>query len=393
MELFEVNSELYDANCDPAARVYVNQGGTSSGKTYCIMQRLIEIALTEPRSIITVTGQDLPNLKVGAKRDMQTILFNSPFLMDAFSENRSDNYYSCSNGSIIEFKSYDDAQDAKNGKRDYLFVNEANGITYDIYWQLQIRTKKKVWLDYNPSARFWVHDKVLGADDVRLIITDHRSNRFLSEEEHRRIETIDDRELWGVYARGLTGKLTGLVYKHYNVVDKMPPIGECKARGYGLDFGFSNDPAALIEMRLAHGELWLDELIYETDLTNPDIASRCFDIGLTKRDKIVADAAEPKSIKELNNLGLWVVPSAKGADSINAGIDTIRRYTINVTRHSRNLIKEIGVYKYKVDRDGKTTNVPIDKFNHAMDATRYVGTDLLTERRTGTAKSHLTKLY
>ena len=393
MALFNVNSELYNANCDPAARIYVNQGGTSSGKTYCIMQRLIEIALTEPRSIITVTGQDLPNLKVGAKRDMQTILFKSPFLADSFSENRSDNYYSCSNGSIIEFKSYDDEQDAKNGKRDYLFVNEANGITYPIYWQLQIRTKKKVWIDYNPSSRFWVYDKVIGGEDVRLIISDHRANKYLSEEEHRRIENIDDKELWNVYARGLTGKLTGLVYKHYNVVDKMPPLSECKAHGYGLDFGYSNDPAALVEMRLAHGELWLNELIYETDMTNPDIAKRCHGLGLGKRDKIVADASEPKSIQELKNLGLWVVPSVKGADSINAGIDTIRRYPINVTRHSRNIIKEMGIYKYKVDRDGKTTNTPIDKFNHAMDAVRYVGTDILTTRRTGVVRATTTRLY
>ena len=393
MELFECNSELYKANCDPNVRVYVNQGGTSSGKTYCIMQRLIAIALTEPYSIITVVGQDLPNLKVGAMRDLKTMLQKSQFLTDQFSENRSDLTFTSPNGSIIEFKSYDDEQDAKSGKRDYLFVNEANGITYGIYWQLQMRTRNKVWLDYNPSSRFWVHDKVIGGDGVKLIISDHRANRFLTEAEHKRIENTDDRELWLVYARGLTGKLTGLVYPRFNVVDRMPPISECKAIGHGLDFGFTNDPAALVEVRLAHGELWVDEVIYETGLTNPDIANRCHALGITKKHKIVADGAEPKSIQELRNLGLWVVPSVKGADSINAGIDTIRRYPINVTRRSRNIIKEMGIYKYKVDRDGKTTNTPIDKFNHAMDAMRYVCTDMLTTRRTGTAKYNPTYLY
>ena len=393
MELFEVNSELYDANCDTTARVYVNQGGTSSGKTYCIMQRLIELALTEPRSIITVAGQDLPNLKAGAMRDMQTILYNSQFLSDAFSENRSDHYYTCSNGSIIEFKSYEDAQDAKNGKRDYLFVNEANGITYEIYWQLQIRTKKKVWIDYNPSARFWVHDKVIGGGDVRLIITDHRSNRFLSKDEHERIENIDDRELWNVYARGLTGKLTGLVFQNFSVVDKMPHIAECKKHGYGMDFGYTNDPSTLIEMALAHGQLWLDELMYETGLTNPDIAARCKGLGLSRRDKIVADSAEMKSIAELNNMGLWVVPSVKGADSINVGIDMMRRYHINITRRSVNLLNEVKKYKYKVDRDGNATNKPIDNFNHAIDASRYVCMAELGEKRTGTARAHNIRLY
>lgn len=393
MDLFECNEELFEANCDPDVRVYVNQGGTSSGKTYCIMQRLIAIALSEPRAIITVVGQDLPNLKSGAIRDMQTMLYRQPYLAQQFTENRSDHYYSAANGSIIEFKSYEDAQDAKSGKRDYLFVNEANGITYEIYWQLQMRTRKKVWLDYNPSARFWVHDKVIGGEGVRLIISDHRSNRFLSESEHQRIEGIDDKELWMVYARGLTGKLTGLVFPRFKVVDKMPPLSECKAHGYGLDFGFSNDPAALVDVRLAHGELWLDEIFYETGLTNPDIARRSRECGLTNKDKIVADAAEPKSIAELRNLGLWVVPSVKGADSINSGIDTMRRYPINVTRRSVNISKEMKVYKFKVDRDGNATNKPIDKFNHAMDAARYVATDILTTRRSGTARYRNTYLY
>lgn len=393
MELFKVNSELYTANSDPAARVYVNQGGTSSGKTYCIMQRLMEIAMTEPHAIITVVGQDLPNLKVGAMRDMQTIIGKCDVLGKIFSENRSGHYYTTPGGAIIEFKSYEDAQDAKNGKRDYLFVNEANGIIYEIYWQLQIRTKKKIFIDYNPSARFWVHDNVIGGDGVKLIISDHRQNRFLSDAEHARIEGIEDRELWKVYARGLTGKLTGLVYPHYSIVEAMPPLNECKAHGHGLDFGFTNDPTALVEMRLAHGALWLDELIYSTGLTNPDIAARCKNIGVTKRDRIVADSAEPKSIAELNNLGLWVIPSVKGNDSINAGIDTLRRYPINVTRRSVNLIGEMKKYKYAVDRDGNTTNKPIDAFCHALDAARYVGTAILTTRRTGTARARNTYLY
>ena len=392
MELFEVNSELYEANCDEAARVYVNQGGTSSGKTYCIMQRLIEIAATEPHSIITVVGQDLPNLKVGAMRDTQTIIDRSEVLSAMFTENRSGHYFTTPVGSIIEFKSYENAQDAKNGKRDYLFINEANGISYEIYWQLQIRTKKKIFIDYNPSARFWVHDKVIGGEGVRLIISDHRQNKFLTEEEHRRIENISDRELWKVYARGLTGKLTGLVFPMFNVVDEMPPLNECKKHGYGLDFGFTNDPTAMVDLRLAHGALWLDEIIYSTGMTNPDIATACKEAHLN-RDKIVADSAEPKSIQELRNLGLFVVPASKGADSVNSGIDMLRRYTINVTRRSTNIIRELKAYKYKVDRDGNTTNAPIDDFNHAMDAMRYIGMDMLAVRRTGTAKAHNTYLY
>ena len=141
MMLFDVNAELYEANQDERYRIFVNQGGTSSGKTYCIMQLLIETAIREPRCVITVCGQDLPNLKVGALRDTENIMSRSPFLCDFFSENKSDHTFRGANDSIIEFKSYDSAQDAKNGKRDYLFVNEANGITFEIFWQLQIRTR------------------------------------------------------------------------------------------------------------------------------------------------------------------------------------------------------------------------------------------------------------
>ena len=171
MEIFEVNDELYQANDDPNYRVFVNQGGTSSGKTYCLMQLLIGKSIEKPGSIITVCGQDLPNLKVGALRDTQTIIQRSDVLQRWFAENKTDHYFRGANGSIIKFKSYATPQDAKNGKRDYLFCNEANGITFEIYWQLQIRTRKQVFLDYNPNARFWVHDQLIGRKDTKHTIS------------------------------------------------------------------------------------------------------------------------------------------------------------------------------------------------------------------------------
>lgn len=392
MQLFSVIGGLYKANSDETKRFIVNQGGTSSGKTYTIMQRLVVLAVSHPRCIITVAGQDLPNLKVGAMRDLETIISGSEWLSKWFTENRSSNTWRGLNMSIIEFKSYDSAQDAKNGKRDYLFVNEANGIPYEIFWQLQIRTRKQVFIDYNPSARFWVHDNIIGREDARLIISDHRANHFLQPEEHKKIEEIDDEQLWRVYARGLTGKIEGLIFTKWDVVDKMPPLDECKMQGFGLDFGFTNDPTALIELRLAHGELWADEHIYRTGLTNPDIHKECTDCGITRRNAIIADCAEPKSITELNNLGLYVIASEKGKDSIINGIDILKRYTIHITRRSHGLRNEMAQYKWKVTRDGLTTNQPIDSFNHAIDAMRYVALKYLRKARRGTAKGHITRL-
>ena len=383
-ELFTVEERLYlyDLNINSDKRVLVNQGGTSSGKTYSIMQVLFELGYEEPNSIITVVGQDIPNLKVGAYRDAKTIMNSNDLVTDFYPTiNEGERIIKCKNGSIIEFKSYADAQDAKSGKRDYLFVNEANGISYDIYWQLAIRTRKKVFIDYNPTSRFWAHDELIGREGVELIISYHKGNRFLSEEEHQRIESIADPELKRVYARGKTGKIEGLVLTNWDIVDSIPPEYEWKMCCYGLDFGFVNDETALEQVVLAHGELWIDEKIYSTGLTNPDIASRAKEQGLTGQQQIVADCAEPKSIRELQGCGLWVTASPKGADSIVSGLDILKRYKIHVTRHSLGILSNLRAYKWSKDKDGNTTNKPEDKNNHGIDAIRYVVLEKLPVHR------------
>lgn len=383
-ELFTVEERLYlyDLNINSDKRVLVNQGGTSSGKTYSIMQVLFELGYEEPNSIITVVGQDIPNLKVGAYRDAKTIMNSNDLVTDFYPTiNEGERIIKCVNGSLIEFKSYADAQDAKSGKRDYLFVNEANGISYDIYWQLAIRTRKKVFIDYNPTARFWAHDELIGREGVELIVSYHKGNRFLSEEEHQRIESIADPELKRVYARGKTGKIEGLVLTNWDIVDAMPPEEEWKMCCFGLDFGFVNDETALEQVVLAHGELWIDEKIYSTGLTNPDIACRAKEQGLTGQQQIVADCAEPKSIRELQGCGLWVTASPKGADSIVSGLDILKRYKIHVTRHSLGILSNLRAYKWSKDKDGNTTNKPEDKNNHGIDAIRYVVLEKLPVHR------------
>lgn len=389
---FKVIKELYKANTDGNYRTFVNQGGTSSGKTYTIMQVLFVYAMTEPNAVITICGQDLPNLKVGALRDAKTIINGSEWMREYFNVNESGSFITGRNNSILEFKSYDNEQDAKNGKRDYLFVNEANGIPYEIYWQLQIRTRKRVYIDYNPSARFWAHDEVINTEGTKLIISDHRGNPFLSEEEHERIEGIADEELWKVYARGMTGKITGLVLTRWDVVDDLPPRDEWRGDWYGMDFGFTNDPTALEHVVLAHGELFVDEVIYETGLTNPEIAQKAKAAGLTRGDMIVADSAEPKSIRELTNTGLWVTPSEKGKDSIAVGLDILRRYVIHFTRRSHGIIGNAKAYQWKRDRDGKRTNDPQDGNDHGIDAIRYVALlKLNTRRQTGGSRAKVMK--
>ena len=375
-------SPLFRANYNATERTIVNQGGTSSGKTYSIMQVLFLLAMQDNRCVVTVVGQDVPNLKKGAYRDAKTILDGSEPLQQWFPViNEGERLIKCVNGSIIEFSSFKDAQDAKSGKRDYLFINEANGIPYEVYWQLAIRTRKKIFIDYNPTARFWVHDELIGRKGVRLIISDHRKNHFLTQEEHERIEGIEDEELWKVYARGLTGKIEGLVLTNWDICDTLPPMDEWKMSCRGLDFGFTNDPSALEHVILAHGELWINEELYSTGMTNPDIAHRAKDEGIGSSDQIIADCAEPKSIRELQAHGLWVTASPKGQDSIVSGLDILKRYRIHVTRRSIGILGNLRSYQWGKDKDGNMTNKPEDKNNHGIDAIRYVALAKLAQHR------------
>lgn len=362
-------SKLYNAE----KRVIVCQGGTSSGKTYTILQVLLLIASANIKQVVTVVGQDVPNLKVGTWRDAKRIVSDNPTLQRMFVVSEGFLQLRCINGSIVEFKSYTNEQDARSGKRDYLFVNEANGISYEVYWQLAIRTCKRIFIDYNPSARFWVHDKIVGGDDVLLTITDHRHNPFLSQDEHNRIESISDPELWRVYARGLTGRIQGVIYNDITVVDKMPET--YKGRWLGLDFGY-NDPTALLDVRLSEGKLWIDEVLYHQHLTNTDIHKAIVSNGLLGV-QIIADSAEPKSIEELRRLGCRIESARKGTDSIRVGISTLKRYNLCVTRRSANVRKELNNYKWKVDGSGNITNEPVDMYNHSLDALRYVALNRL----------------
>jgi phage terminase large subunit len=376
-------SVIFDRNYNSTAEVIVNQGGTSSGKTYSILQVLCLKAIGENDQVISVVGQDVPNLKSGALRDMQTIVASSPDIQSWIKGyNASDRIYTFHNGSIIEFKSYQDPQDAKSGKRHYLFMNEANGINYWIYWELARRTTKQVFIDYNPNARFWVHDKLIGKEGVELIISDHRHNPFLNDKTRRDIEGIrnEDEELWKVYARGMTGKIEGLIYRNWGTIGTIP--SEAQLVGAGLDFGFTNDPSAMVMVYRYNGELIIDEVMYHKGLTNQDISLFMTSCAVDRSVSIVADSAEPKSIEELRRMGWRIEGANKGKDSILNGIDILKRFRFNVTNRSTNILKELNAYKWK-EKDGNATNVPIDSFNHGMDALRYLALNKLAEKNRG----------
>lgn len=371
---------LYLANLNATEDIIINQGGTSSGKTYAIIQVLFSLAISE-KAVLTVVGQDIPNLKVGALRDALEIVEKSPELQSCIlSYNKTDRVFEFKSGSILEFKSYQTAQDAKSGKRDYLFVNEANGISHEIFAELYLRTRKRTFIDYNPNAEFWVHEHYIDKPGVRRFISDHRHNPFLQQKVRDKIEGLKDidLELWKVYARGLTGKIEGLILRNWAEVDEIPVAA--KLIDNGLDFGFTNDPTAVVKVYKMDRELYIDCPIYETNLTNPMIA----DLVKGWPGYIICDSAEPKSIVELSNMGINVESAVKGPDSVINSIDILKRFKLNVTRRSVQLKKELNNYKWRVDKaTGKTINEPVDFMNHAIDALRYVALNRLADDNSG----------
>lgn len=383
-----VISPIFDWNYNCDKPIIVNQGGTSSGKTYSILQVLFCKAAETPNQVITIAGQDIPNLKVGAIRDFETILGSNEFFSSFIANvNRTDKIWTFNNGSIMEFKSYDNEQDAKNGKRDYLFINEANGVSYAIYDQLQVRTSKQVFLDYNPTAPFWVHERLVGREDVQMFISNFKHNPFLDDEIKRKIikYKTTDLEKWKVYGLGLTGKIEGVIFKNVNWVSKFPT--HIKKVSFGMDFGFTNDPTTLIKCGVSDGELYAERWLHQHGMTTADIHKALTELGVGKNDVIYADSADPKTIKEVRLLGWRIRGAKKGADSIRYGIDAIKKYeALNIVNCEYWKVEQIS-YIWGVDkRTGKATNKPIDGYNHLWDALRY-GVQGLRLRRAKTRMS------
>lgn len=381
---------LYEATLNCSTPLLVHNGGSSSSKTYSTIQALFTIASTQPNKVITVVGSDLPNLKKGAIRDASTVLNNEPFFQQQVEKfNKSDHIYYFKTGSIIEFTSYADSQDAKNGKRTHCFLNEANGIAYPIFEQLRIRTTELTILDFNPSAEFWAHTVLKGRKDVTWINSTFRDNAFINptvrdaimgyEPTPENIEAGTANEYrWKVYGLGELSRLEGLIFPNYEVSAQWPTYN-VKWKGYGLDFGYTNDPTALIEVRLHHGKLYARQWIFQRGLTNSDIVAKMDLLGIDKGIYIVADSAEPKSIEEISRAGYLIKSVVKGKDSIMHGIDIMKRFPIVIHNESKDLANEFNSYTWLVDRDGKALNKPIDKFNHGIDAFRYLMLDKYVE--------------
>jgi len=370
-------------------RIRVVQGGTSSSKTFSILPLLIQYALQNAKSEISIVAESIPHLKRGAIRDFLKILYwTNNYIEQNF--NRSSYTYTFSNGSYIEFFSADHPDKLRGARRDILFINECNNVDFESYQQLAIRTKKFIYLDYNPTSEFWVHTEVLPDSNADFIILTYKDNEALDPAIIYEIEKAKEKaktseyweNWWRVYGLGQLGNLQGVIFDNWNRVDSIDYLN-CKLVGLGLDWGFVNDPTAVVAVYQKQDNLYIEELLYEHNLNNNQIYNRLKSMNINRSYEIIADSAEPKSIDELHRLGLNIHPSKKGADSILNSIDILKRYNLYVTKNSTNLIKELSNYKWKADKGGKQLNDVVDAHNHAIDALRYVALNKLKVANSG----------
>jgi phage terminase large subunit len=359
---------------DDLHRYKVNQGGTSSSKTYSILQ-VIFLRLLESVRIATVVGQDIPNLKRGALLDFtDRILKNNDWMWHYIAQyNRSERAFYFRNGSKLEFTSFDNAQDAKSGKRDILFLNEANGVEYEVFNQLNIRTSEEVYIDYNPTSEFWAHERIVPRNDAVTFYSNFTHNPYCPKSTVDYLYDLktEDPEAWRVYGLGKTGSIAELCIEKIHIVKKMPRY--LKYRGYGLDFGYRAHPTTLINCGLANdNELYFDEVFFAHRMKLEDLNILMNMLGVKKRRKMFADPADGRACDYLKTKGFRIIEAIKGRDSVNYGLSLLNQYKLFVTERSVNMISQQKRYKHKVDKKtGKVLNEPVKMFDDTWDAARY----------------------
>lgn len=367
-------------NCQK--RIIVCQGGGDALKTTTILQTLAVKAIREPGSIITVEGEDIPNLKAGALRTFQRWVISDKEINSYITDyNKSDRVYTFKGGSIIEFKSFEDEQDARGAERDYLYMVEANSRPYNMFWQLQRKTRKQIFACYNPTSAFWCHEKLLNEETadkqfkgkVQLYITDHRHNPFLTQEEHDAYENISDPDMFMVYARGKTGKIKGLIFGHFRKIERLPE--QCDRIIWGIDYGYTNDPTALVKIAVQGRKRFCKECSYEPGLSAGQIRDLLLLNGWQEGQPIYSEA-DPNIINQLRQLSLPALPAIKGPGSLAASISKVKEFECFYTADSPNFEKEVNTWKWTTAEDVVTgkevmTNIPVDAWNHLCDGTRY----------------------
>lgn len=367
------------------SRTKIVRGGTSAGKTICILAILIDYAIKNEGKEISVVSESIPHLRRGAMKDAINILKG----LNRYKEsqfNRSNLKYTFTNGSYIEFFSTDQPDKLRGSRRTDLYINECNNVSFDAYQQLAVRTSGNIWLDYNPSSVFWVDKELVGKEDTDYITLTYKDNDLLPESIVREIEKAKEKaktssywaNWWRVYGLGEIGSLEGVCVPDWKEIGTVPQ--EARLLGMGIDFGW-NDPTVIIALYKWNNAYIFDEVYYKSSTTLRDLSLFLRNNNIT--ENLIADNAEPKSIETLRRDGHNIYPCTKGRDSVNFGINLINQNEIYVTSSSRNMKRELQGYIWAKDKEGNTLNKPTGEHPDCIDAARYILTDTLENPHKG----------
>lgn len=367
MELNLQATNVYARNYDAyqkQTRNVVNEGGSGSSKTYSLAQLFLSILYEQPNVVLTIVRKQLPSLRATAMRDFLNIIENAG-IYNQSQHNKSELIYRVGK-SFVEFISVDEPQKVRSRRRDYLWINEANELKLEDFRQLNMRTRRQVYYDYNPSDQYhWIYDHILTRDDTTVIRSTYLDNPFLSEGERKEIESFKllDENYWRIYGLGEHGISTATIYRHWEFQKPPETVDDTI---YGLDFGYNN-PTALVQIDYRDQNRYWTERIYESYLTNADLIVRLGELNISKSALIYCDSAEPQRIEELRLAGYNVRAADK---EVAKGIDTIKSHKFYINPESKNLTKEVKSYSWKT-KDEKVLDEPVKANDHAMDAGRY----------------------
>lgn len=366
-------TEIYNRLDGAAAEGYTAislQGSARSGKTYNVMIWLILYALRVPHIKISVVRATLPALKGSVLEDFNTIMHQLGVYNDRHF-NKTDLVYWFRSCSTIEFFSASDEQRLRGRKRDILFVNEANELSAIQFQQLKMRTSRLTIIDYNPSftEEHWIAKDFNRDPRTYHFVSTYKDNPFLEQTIIDEIESLQNknRSLWQIFGEGQMAQIEGLVFTNVETIDAIPE--HIKRTFIGIDFGYTNDPTAIVEVAYDRQALYISEICYRTQMLQQDI------IRVLKqhpRTKVISESADPRLIEEIYRAGIDIHAVKKYPGSIEAGVAWMLQHPIRVTAHSTNVLKELHNYVYSQDKEGKLLNTPVDAYNHAIDATRYV---------------------
>lgn len=368
---------------NPKEKVFVIRGGQGASKTISILELIIQSLLSSEKEA-TVLSSELAKMKRTVIRDYKKICKDWGIIQNETDFNKSESKHEYSNDSYIDFLGADVNDVGKGFRRDILYINEADKMNIDTAIQFISRAKLTI-IDYNPDSLFWGDEFI---NDNNFITLTFEDNEYLNEEEVKSILEYKTKGFhnpnsdnlfssdnikssywankWKVYGLGQVGSLDGVIFDDWKECDSVPLGAELIA--IGLDWGFTNDPSAAVKVFKFNSDLYLDEVFYQTGLTNSDIATKLRNAGITKQMRIVADSAEPKSIEDLDRYGFNIEGANKGNDSIRNSIDTLKQFKVYITRRSVNVIKEKNLYRWSK----KNPSEPEDNNNHSIDAIRYV---------------------